>query len=171
MHFTDRVFESPACLQGLYSQTDANSFFSGASRSSVIQCKPGGNCPSRHRGMTRQLSPLSVAEDSAAPILELQNRSPSGICRHSRVERQSRSGRHNSRIPGGTACLREASFVWLLKDGAESEHVDVGLRRCEQHSHVKALPVPVCKLGLAGRKQGWEEKAWASVGTCNVLDN
>ncbi|NXX46626.1 S35F4 protein, partial [Tricholaema leucomelas] len=61
------------------------------SRSSVIQCKPGGNCPSRHRGMTRQLSPLSVAEDSAAPILELQNRSPSGICRHSRVERQSRS--------------------------------------------------------------------------------
>ncbi|KFP68837.1 Solute carrier family 35 member F4, partial [Cariama cristata] len=62
------------------------------SRSSVIQCKPGGNCPSRHRGMTRQLSPLSVAEDSAAPILELQNRSPSGICRHSRVERQSRSG-------------------------------------------------------------------------------
>ncbi|XP_028942181.1 solute carrier family 35 member F4-like, partial [Antrostomus carolinensis] len=63
-----------------------------ASRSSVIQCKPGGNCPSRHRGMTRQLSPLSVAEDSAAPILELQNRSPSGICRHSRVERQSRSG-------------------------------------------------------------------------------
>ncbi|KFZ68366.1 Solute carrier family 35 member F4, partial [Podiceps cristatus] len=62
------------------------------SRSSVIQCKPGGNCPSRHRGMTRQLSPLSVAEDSAAPILELQNRSPSGIYRHSRVERQSRSG-------------------------------------------------------------------------------
>lgn len=88
------VFESPAFLQGVYSQTDANSFFSGASRSSVIQCKPGGNCPSRHRGMTRQLSPLSVAEDSAAPILELQNRSPSGICRHSRVERQSRSGRH-----------------------------------------------------------------------------
>lgn len=95
----------PACLKAPRSsgdfpdKTDANSFFSGASRSSVIQCKPGGNCPSRHRGMTRQLSPLSVAEDSAAPILELQNRSPSGICRHSRVERQSRSGRNHGRTP------------------------------------------------------------------------
>lgn len=152
MHFTDRVFESPTFLQGAYSQTDANSFFSGASRSSVIQCKPGGNCPSRHRGMTRQLSPLSVAEDSAAPILELQNRSPSGICRHSRVERQSRSGRHNSCIPGVTACLRKASFVCLLKDGAESEHVDVDLRCCEQQSHMKALPVSVSKPGLGGKE-------------------
>ncbi|KAK2539022.1 Slc35f4 [Columba guinea] len=84
--------KAPLSSRDFTAKTDANSFFSGASRSSVIQCKPGGNCPSRHRGMTRQLSPLSVAEDSAAPILELQNRSPSGICRHSRVERQSRSG-------------------------------------------------------------------------------
>ncbi|KAK2536590.1 Slc35f4 [Columba livia] len=79
-------------ITGYYGYYPGYSSQKSASRSSVIQCKPGGNCPSRHRGMTRQLSPLSVAEDSAAPILELQNRSPSGICRHSRVERQSRSG-------------------------------------------------------------------------------
>ncbi|XP_065539704.1 solute carrier family 35 member F4 isoform X2 [Lathamus discolor] len=79
-------------ITGYYGYYPGYSGQKSASRSSVIQCKPGGNCPSRHRGMTRQLSPLSVAEDSAAPILELQNRSPSGICRHSRVERQSRSG-------------------------------------------------------------------------------
>uniref|UniRef100_A0A8C8VEY7 Solute carrier family 35 member F4 n=1 Tax=Pelusios castaneus TaxID=367368 RepID=A0A8C8VEY7_9SAUR len=79
-------------LKGAYSQTDANSFFSGASRSSVTRCKPGANCPSTHSGIRRQLSPLSVAEDSAAPILELQSRSPSGICRHSRGEGQIRSG-------------------------------------------------------------------------------
>lgn len=91
--------KAPLSSRDFTAKTDANSFFSGASRSSVIQCKPGGNCPSRHRGMTRQLSPLSVAEDSAAPILELQNRSPSGICRHSRVERQSRSGRHDQPHP------------------------------------------------------------------------
>lgn len=124
------VFESPAFLQGVYSQTDANSFFSGASRSSVIQCKPGGNCPSRHRGMTRQLSPLSVAEDSAAPILELQNRSPSGICRHSRVERQSRSGRHNGRAAGVAACLLKASPVWFLERRCRVLTLGFGAANC-----------------------------------------
>ncbi|ETE73938.1 Solute carrier family 35 member F4, partial [Ophiophagus hannah] len=44
----------------------------GASRSSVIRCKPGANCPSTQTGLRRQHSPLSAAEDSAAPILELQ---------------------------------------------------------------------------------------------------
>ncbi|KAG8126651.1 hypothetical protein E2320_021715 [Naja naja] len=46
----------------------------GASRSSVIRCKPGANCPSTQTGLRRQHSPLSAAEDSAAPILELQSR-------------------------------------------------------------------------------------------------
>ncbi|XP_037595391.1 solute carrier family 35 member F4 isoform X1 [Cebus imitator] len=60
------------------------------SRSSVTRCKPGANCPSSHSGISRQLSPLSVTEDSSAPILELQNRGSSGVCGH-RVERQNRS--------------------------------------------------------------------------------
>ncbi|XP_025775114.1 solute carrier family 35 member F4 [Puma concolor] len=61
------------------------------SRSSVTRCKPGANCPSSHSGISRQLSPLSVTEDSSAPILELQSRGSSGVCGH-RVERQNRSG-------------------------------------------------------------------------------
>ncbi|EMP28238.1 Solute carrier family 35 member F4 [Chelonia mydas] len=72
-------------------QPSRTSSINGVSRSSVTRCKPGANCPSTRSGISRQLSPLSVAEDSAAPILELQSRSPSGICRHSRVERQIRS--------------------------------------------------------------------------------
>ncbi|KAM7321646.1 hypothetical protein ACRRTK_019738 [Alexandromys fortis] len=64
---------------------------SGTSRSSVTRCKPGSNCPSSHSSISRQLSPLTVTEDSAAPILELQSRGPSGVCGH-RVERQSRAG-------------------------------------------------------------------------------
>nr|XP_060475905.1 solute carrier family 35 member F4 isoform X3 [Panthera onca] len=63
----------------------------GTSRSSVTRCKPGANCPSSHSGISRQLSPLSVTEDSSAPILELQSRGSSGVCGH-RVERQNRSG-------------------------------------------------------------------------------
>nr|XP_039325408.1 solute carrier family 35 member F4 isoform X2 [Saimiri boliviensis boliviensis] len=62
----------------------------GTTRSSVTRCKPGANCPSSHSGISRQLSPLSVTEDSSAPILELQNRGSSGVCGH-RVERQNRS--------------------------------------------------------------------------------
>nr|XP_021516169.1 solute carrier family 35 member F4-like [Meriones unguiculatus] len=63
----------------------------GTSRSSVTRCKPGSNCPSSHSSISRQLSPLSVTEDSSAPILELQSRGSSGVCGH-RVERQSRTG-------------------------------------------------------------------------------
>ncbi|ELK27283.1 Solute carrier family 35 member F4, partial [Myotis davidii] len=65
--------------------------FPGTSRSSVPRCKPGANCPSSHSGISRQLSPLSVTEDSSAPILELQSRGSSGVCGH-RVERQNKSG-------------------------------------------------------------------------------
>ncbi|XP_030878626.1 solute carrier family 35 member F4-like [Leptonychotes weddellii] len=63
----------------------------GTSRSSVTRCKPGANYPSSHSGISRQLSPLSVTEDSSAPIFELQSRGSSGVCGH-RVERQNRSG-------------------------------------------------------------------------------
>ncbi|KAB1278051.1 Solute carrier family 35 member F4 [Camelus dromedarius] len=68
-----------------------NSFSPGTSRSSVTRCKPGANCPSSHSSISRQLSPLSVTEDSSAPILELQSRGSSGVCGH-RAERQNRSG-------------------------------------------------------------------------------
>lgn len=68
-----------------------NAFFPGTSKSSVPRCKPGANCPSSHSGISRQLSPLSVTEDSSAPILELQSRGSSGVCGH-RVERLNRSG-------------------------------------------------------------------------------
>lgn len=73
------------------SQTGVHSVFPGTSRSSVTRCKPGSNCPTSHSSISRQLSPLSVTEDSSAPILELQSRGSSGVCGH-RVERQSRSG-------------------------------------------------------------------------------
>ena len=73
-------------------QTGMNSFFPGTSRSSVTRCKPGANCPSSHSGISRQLSPLSVTEDSSAPILELQSRGSSGVCGH-RIERQNRAGK------------------------------------------------------------------------------
>lgn len=73
-------------------QTGVKSFFPGTSRSSITRCKSGANCPSSHSGISRQLSPLSVTEDSSAPILELQSRGSSGVCGH-RIERQSRAGR------------------------------------------------------------------------------
>ncbi|XP_074852357.1 solute carrier family 35 member F4 isoform X1 [Carettochelys insculpta] len=79
-------------ITGYYGYYPGYSSQKSASRSSVTRCKPGANCPSTRSGISRQLSPLSVAEDSAAPILELQSQSPSGICRHSRVERQIRAG-------------------------------------------------------------------------------
>ena len=66
------------------------SFFPDTSRSSVTRCKPGANCPSSHSSISRQLSPLSVTEDSSAPILELQSRGSSGVCGH-RAERQNKS--------------------------------------------------------------------------------
>uniref|UniRef100_A0A8C2M1X3 Solute carrier family 35, member F4 n=1 Tax=Cricetulus griseus TaxID=10029 RepID=A0A8C2M1X3_CRIGR len=70
---------------------DFHGYQPSTSRSSVSRCKPGSNCPSSHSSISRQLSPLSVTEDSSAPILELQSRGSSGVCGH-RVERQSRSG-------------------------------------------------------------------------------
>ncbi|XP_026525858.1 solute carrier family 35 member F4 isoform X2 [Notechis scutatus] len=79
-------------ITGYYGYYPGYSSQKSASRSSVIRCKPGANCPSTQTGLRRQHSPLSAAEDSAAPILELQSRSPSGFCRHSRGERQDRSG-------------------------------------------------------------------------------
>ncbi|KAK1339242.1 hypothetical protein QTO34_019920 [Cnephaeus nilssonii] len=90
-----QVTRAEACAAGSgssreSSQTGVNAFFPGTSRSSVPRCKPGANCPSSHSGISRQLSPLSITEDSSAPILELQSRGSSGVCGH-RVERQNRS--------------------------------------------------------------------------------
>ncbi|KAJ7345398.1 hypothetical protein JRQ81_001348, partial [Phrynocephalus forsythii] len=62
-----------------------------ASRSSVVRCKPGANCPSTQSGLRRHQTPLSTAEDSAAPILELQSRSPSGFYRHGRGEKRQKT--------------------------------------------------------------------------------
>uniref|UniRef100_A0A2K5CP55 Solute carrier family 35 member F4 n=1 Tax=Aotus nancymaae TaxID=37293 RepID=A0A2K5CP55_AOTNA len=77
-------------ITGYYGYYPGYSSQKSTSRSSVTRCKPGANCPSSHSGISRQLSPLSVTEDSSAPILELQNRGSSGVCGH-RVERQNRS--------------------------------------------------------------------------------
>ncbi|XP_044915900.1 solute carrier family 35 member F4 isoform X2 [Panthera onca] len=78
-------------ITGYYGYYPGYSSQKSTSRSSVTRCKPGANCPSSHSGISRQLSPLSVTEDSSAPILELQSRGSSGVCGH-RVERQNRSG-------------------------------------------------------------------------------
>ncbi|XP_070787753.1 solute carrier family 35 member F4 isoform X2 [Pituophis catenifer annectens] len=78
-------------ITGYYGYYPGYSSQKSASRSSVIRCKPGANCPSTQTGLRRQHSPLSAAEESAAPILELQSRSPSGFCRHGRGERKDRS--------------------------------------------------------------------------------
>ncbi|XP_044517971.1 solute carrier family 35 member F4 isoform X1 [Gracilinanus agilis] len=79
-------------ITGYYGYYPGYSSQKSTSRSSVIRCKPGANCPNSHSSIVRQLSPLSGAEDSAAPILELQSRGSSGVCGHSRGERQNRSG-------------------------------------------------------------------------------
>ncbi|XP_028729380.1 solute carrier family 35 member F4 isoform X1 [Peromyscus leucopus] len=78
-------------ITGYYGYYPGYSSQKSTSRSSVTRCKPGSNCPTSHSSISRQLSPLSVTEDSSAPILELQSRGSSGVCGH-RVERQSRSG-------------------------------------------------------------------------------
>uniref|UniRef100_A0A2K6GU30 Solute carrier family 35 member F4 n=1 Tax=Propithecus coquereli TaxID=379532 RepID=A0A2K6GU30_PROCO len=88
----------------------------GTSRSSVTRCKPGANCPSSHSGISRQLSPLSVTEDSSAPILELQSRGSSGVCGH-RVERQNRSGMWELRLEYKNKYLFLTHFsccTWIL---------------------------------------------------------
>ncbi|KAG3261372.1 solute carrier family 35 member F4 [Ictidomys tridecemlineatus] len=78
-------------ITGYYGYYPGYSSQKSTSRSSVTRCKPGANCPNSHGGISRQLSPLSITEDSSAPILELQSRGSSGVCGH-RVERQNRSG-------------------------------------------------------------------------------
>nr|BAC33198.1 unnamed protein product [Mus musculus] len=78
-------------ITGYYGYYPGYSSQKSTTRSSVTRCKPGPNCPSSHSSISRQLSPLSVTEDSSAPILELQSRGSSGVCGR-RVERQSRSG-------------------------------------------------------------------------------
>ncbi|XP_021557155.1 solute carrier family 35 member F4 [Halichoerus grypus] len=78
-------------ITGYYGYYPGYSSQKSTSRSSVTRCKPGANYPSSHSGISRQLSPLSVTEDSSAPIFELQSRGSSGVCGH-RVERQNRSG-------------------------------------------------------------------------------
>ena len=104
------------CFPSGNSQTGMNSFFPGTSRSSVTRCKPGANCPSSHSSVSRQLSPLSVTEDSSAPILELQSRGSSGVCGH-RAERQNRSGMWvnlllNNSIFGKLLASNERSHHW-----------------------------------------------------------
>ncbi|XP_062974272.1 solute carrier family 35 member F4 [Elgaria multicarinata webbii] len=79
-------------ITGYYGYYPGYSSQKSVTRSSVIRCKPGANCPSTQSGSRRQHSPLPSAEDSAAPILELQSRSPAGFCRHGRGERQNTSG-------------------------------------------------------------------------------
>ncbi|XP_068821997.1 solute carrier family 35 member F4 [Capricornis sumatraensis] len=78
-------------ITGYYGYYPGYSSQKSTSRSSVTRCKPGANCPTSHSSISRQLSPLSVTEDSSAPILELQSRGSSGVCGH-RAERQNRSG-------------------------------------------------------------------------------
>ncbi|XP_028934994.1 solute carrier family 35 member F4 isoform X1 [Ornithorhynchus anatinus] len=74
-----------------------------ASRASVSRCKPGASCAGAH-GSIKQLSPLTAAQDSATPILELQSRGPAGICGLGRGERPSRSGE-----AGGQALAESSS--------------------------------------------------------------
>lgn len=65
----------------------------------------------------------------------------------------------NSRIFGVTVCLHKASSVCFLKDGAGSGRADVFFQCCKPHSHVKAPPVPVCKLGVGKKEARMGEKA------------
>ncbi|XP_077180125.1 solute carrier family 35 member F4 isoform X2 [Paroedura picta] len=90
-------------ITGYYGYYPGYASQKSASRSSVIRCKPGGRCPNAQGGIRRQLSPLTAAEDSVAPILELQSRSPSGFCRHGRGERRTRSGEDGTQAHGETS--------------------------------------------------------------------
>ncbi|XP_062824721.1 solute carrier family 35 member F4 isoform X2 [Anolis carolinensis] len=90
-------------ITGYYGYYPGYASQKSASQSSVVRCKPGANCPGAQRGIRRQLSPFSAVEDSAAPILELQSRSPSGFCRHGRGERQNRSGEEGTQGHGESA--------------------------------------------------------------------
>lgn len=104
------------------SETGVNSLFPGTSRPSATRCKPGANCPSSHSVISRQLSPLSVTEDSSAPILELQSRSSSGVCAH-RVERQNRSG---MLVTSSYITAHQVIFSPAMKDRTiGTEHRDV----------------------------------------------
>ncbi|XP_012519188.1 PREDICTED: solute carrier family 35 member F4 [Propithecus coquereli] len=101
-------------ITGYYGYYPGYSSQKSTSRSSVTRCKPGANCPSSHSGISRQLSPLSVTEDSSAPILELQSRGSSGVCGH-RVERQNRSGRclgRQGNLAANCASFPKDSTVW-----------------------------------------------------------
>lgn len=141
------------------SQTGVPSIFPGTTRSSVTRCKPGPNCPSSHSSISRQLSPLSVTEDSSAPILELQSRGSSGVCGR-RVERQSRSGMwvtfssvamHSHLNRQGKHCLghrRQKSFgdsyewvhEWLIKweeEGLQREMQSIRDRLCHRKPNSK----------------------------------